>query len=86
MAPREPLADHVELAVGGLGAAVALPDPPQLVPDRVAAQQLPVPRVGALGESLGDPSLEPGELLVAGGQDRGGHQDAAQMLHRLAGR
>jgi hypothetical protein len=30
--------DYVELAVGGVGAVVALPKPPQHVPDRVAVQ------------------------------------------------
>ncbi len=61
-----PLADHIELTVGGWGAAVALPEPSQHVPDRVAVQQLFVFGVAALVDGLGDPPLDPCELLVAG--------------------
>lgn len=31
-------ADQVELGVGGVGTVVALPEPPEYVPDRVAVQ------------------------------------------------
>jgi hypothetical protein len=67
-----PLADHVELAVGGVGVAVALSESAQKVPDRVAVQQLFVVRVAVLGDGAGDPSFDPSEVLVAGGECAGG--------------
>jgi hypothetical protein len=78
-------ADQVELAVGGVGTAVALPEPPEHVPDRVSVQQFLLVRLGVLVEGVGDPPFDPREVLVTGGQCCGGHQDAAQMLDRLAG-
>ena len=49
-------------------------------------QQFFVFRVGVLADSLADPALDAGELLVAGGQRTGGHQDGAQVLDGFAGR
>ena len=81
-----PLPDRVELAIGGGCAAVALPQPPQQVPGRVAVQQFLVVRAGVLADGLADPALDPGELLVAGRQRSGSDQDTAQVLDGLAGR
>jgi len=49
-------------------------------------QQFFVFRAGMLGDGLADPALDPGELLVAGGQRCGGDQDGTQVLDGLAGR
>jgi hypothetical protein len=49
-------------------------------------QDLPVGGVGVLADGLPDPALDPGELLVAGGQRPGGDQDGAQVLDGLSGR
>jgi hypothetical protein len=65
--------------------AKALPQPAQVMPDRVAMQDTPLHRVRAGGDGGGDPPLQTDEPLVAGRQRAGGDQDAAQMLERLAG-
>jgi hypothetical protein len=49
-------------------------------------QQFFVFRAGVLADGLGDPALDPRELLVADGQRRGGDQDGAQVLDGFAGR
>ena len=63
---------------GGLGVAVALPKPSQQMPDRVAVQQLTALGGGVLVDGLGDPPLDPCELLVAGGFP----PDRAEWIYR----
>ena len=80
------LADRGELAVGRRRAVVALAQPAQQVPDRVAVQQFLIVTVTEVAKGGVDPVLEPGEVFIAGGQRAGGDQDGAQVLDRFAGR
>jgi len=79
------LPDRVELAIGGSRVAVALPQPAQQVPGRVAVQQFFVVRAGVLADGLADPALDPGQLLVAGRQRCGGDQTARRCSMGLPG-
>jgi hypothetical protein len=58
------LADGDKLAVGCRRTVGAVAEPPQQMPDGVAAQQLLLVGVGAAVDGRGDLPLQPGHLLI----------------------
>jgi hypothetical protein len=58
------VAHVLDLVAGGGPAAEAAAQAPQLVPEGVSAQGLPVPGIGQRGDDLADPDLQGGETLV----------------------
>ena len=83
---RDVRADVEALQVGGAGSAQSLPQPPQVMPDRVPVQDSSLVRVCPGGEGRGGPALQFHEPFVALGQGTGGDQDAAQVVECLARR
>lgn len=77
-APDLLLHDAVLLAGDG-PAVVPAAEPAQQVPGRVAAQDLPLLRVGAAVDHVGGEAFQAGHLLVAGRQRPGGDEHAAQV-------
>ncbi len=80
------VAAHIEcLEVAGVGGAEAAAQPAQMVPDRVAVQQLPLGGIGTRGDGVGDPPFERDEPFVAGRERTAGDQDGPQVVEGLAG-
>ncbi|MFI9382105.1 hypothetical protein [Kutzneria sp. NPDC052558] len=71
------LTSRCKLVVGGIGAPDSVAQPSEQVPDSVAAQQLLLDGVRALGDGLGDTALEPGHLLITVRKRAGRDQHAA---------
>ena len=73
------LLHDVLLLTGDGPAVVPAAEPAQQVPGRVAAQDLPLIRVGAAVEGIRGEALQAGHQLVAGRQCPGGDQHAPQV-------
>jgi hypothetical protein len=69
------------LPVGGLGAVGSSAQSPQKVPDGVSPQDVLLFGIGASCDGGLDPGLQPGHLLVPGGQGPRRHQDRTQVLN-----
>ena len=69
-------ADVEILQAGGVLLAQASPQPAQVVPDRVAVEDLALGEVVSGLDCLGDPTFQHDEPFVARRQGPGGDQDA----------
>jgi hypothetical protein len=73
------LLHDILLLAGDRLAVVPATEPAHQVPGGVAAQDLPLLRVGAAAEDIADEAFQPGHLLIAGRQRPGGDQHAAHV-------
>lgn len=79
-------ADVERLQVAGVGVAEPAAQPPQVVPDDVAVQQLPLIAIDARLHESGSPALQRRQPLVTVGQHAASDQDGAEVVECFARR